>query len=341
MMAYLQYGLSFNGFHSLKDYGLFLAEAPDFGTPEPKRYTVDIPGRDGILDYTTSATGEVKFNNREMTFTFATMIAPEFREALRSRLWSDLNGREVTVVYDLDSDWYYTGVASVAFEDVKSWKMKVVITVDAFPYKLQDGQTIITVSPDSFGAEQIFLGKGTAAQNINSIFTFGTKSNPQLDLTQFTKLTFQWQDDTPWGTPSLQIVDGNGDTFNTTLYNTRSASQIAQTGYYGMDLSISNITSIDTDSVYRILCQGRKFVELYGTTLASATTIVTVDRMSVVPVWSASAAVTAFVNGRKIALPAGASKDYSIQLHEGENQVSFVSDADETTIEISFQNGRL
>lgn len=341
MMNYLNLGISFNGLHSLRDYGLFISEPPDFGSPEPKRYTVDIPGRDGDLDYTTSATGEVKYNNRQMKFVFATMIAPEFREALKSRLQSDLHGRSVTVVYDLDADWYYTGIAEVSFDDVESWKMKVVIAVDAYPYKMSQSQTIITVEPTSFSAETIFLGQGTEAQHINSIFEFGTRADPQLDLTQFSKLTFIWGLDAeaPIGTPHLQIVDGAGHINNNGEMVTQQNTTVD--GLPAMDLPINDITGITLSKVYRILCQGRPLVKLYATTEASATTMVLVDRMTVVPIWTASDECTVFINGNKFALPEGASQNFNCRLTEGENQVSFIADSDDVTIQIQFQDGRI
>ena len=334
-MDYLKCGLSFNEKHSLKDYGMFLSEPPDFGTPEAKTYTVDIPGRDGVLDYTESMTGEPVFDNRDMKFVFATMISPEYREAFKSRLLSDLNGKNVTVIYDLDADWEYTGRAAVEFDDVMSWKMKIIITVDAYPYKLERGNTIITVTPDTFDAETIFMGQGTAAQNINSIFMFGTKANPQLDLTQFSKLVFEWDEYESWGTAALQINDAAGDTFNSTFQGTQTGD------HWKKELNVTDITGISKAYVYRILCQGRRFVRLYGVTTASATIMVPVDRMTVVPVWTASAACTVFINGRKFSLPAGQSQNYNCRLREGENQVSFISDSDETTIEIAFRNGRI
>lgn len=335
-MNSLHDGISFNEKHSWRDYGMYLATAPDFGTPEPKTEYVDIPGRDGVLDYTESATGEVKYSNREMVFTFAKMIDPEYREQFRSELWNDLHGKTAEIIYDLDADWYYTGRCSVAFEDVMPWKLKIVITVDAKPYKLARDMSLITISPESFSAETIFLGKGTDAQNINSIFTFGSAGFPQLDLTQFSQLQFRWKYNTAWGEPTLQITDGDGVSYNDDL-----DAEIIGSGFYGKNLNISEITSITESRVYRILCQNRSHVELYGVTQASATIIIPVDRMTVVPVWTASDTVTAFVNGRKITVPQGASQNYNARLTEGENQVSFIADSEETTIDIQFTNGRL
>lgn len=329
-------GIMFNGKHSWRDYGLYLNKPPDFGTPEPKIEYIDIPGRDGVLDYTEAAAGEVKYNNRQMTFTFATEVKRERRERLRSELWNDLHGKTAEIIYDFDSDWYYTGRCSVAFTDVESWKMKVVITVDAQPYKLARDMTIFNVAPTSFAAETIKLGQGTDAMHVNSIFEFGTKSNPQLDLTQFSQLQFRFANIAPYGTPMIQITDSNGVSFNTEL-----TAEGMPEGTYGMDLDVSDITSITKSRVYRILCQNRDHVQLYGVTTASASVMIPVERMTVVPIWTASAAVTAFINGRKYAIPAGANRIYNVRLTEGENQVSFIADSTNTTISIQFTNGRL
>ena len=332
-------GVRFNEKHSYADWKLFLSAPPSFGSPEPRIITVEVPGRDGVLDYSEAATGEIKYSNRELSFVFATMIEQEKRDALMADIRNYIHGRTVDVFYDLDPDWYYSGRAKVNFSDVQSWKMKVEIVVDAKPYKMAVDETIITASPTSFTAETIFLGKGTAAQHINSIFEFGTAQDPQLDLTQFSKLMFRWTDDRTFGTPSLQINDSHGATYS--ISDTSSMVSEIEPGVWGFDLLVSNISVIDNDDVYRILCQGRSLVELYALTTASATYIAPVDRMTVVPVWTASANVTAFINGKKWSIPEGSSQDYGCRLIEGDNQVTFIADSANTTVTFAYRNGRL
>lgn len=329
-------GISFNGLHSYRDYGLFLAAPPDYGTPNPKVFQVDIPGANGVLDYTEALTGEVMFNNRTQKYTFSVEIGRDRREALKSRIRNDLHGKLVEIVPDEDSNWYYVGRATVQFADINYWKMKVIVNVDAEPYKLAVDPTILVVEPTSFTAERILLGTGTAAQAPSSIFTFGTAQTPQLDLTQFSSLIFRFDDYEAWGTPEIQIADSSGNVFNTTFQ-----PDAIGTGFYQKTLTVSGITTIDKTRVYRILCVGRSRVELTGVTTASATVDVSVDRMTVVPIWTASEAVTVFANGRKFQLPAGASKDYNLRLTEGENQVFFIADSANATVQIKFQDGRL
>lgn len=323
-------GISFNGKHSWRDYRMYLSTAPDFGSPEPKTDIVDIPGRDGVLDFTEAATGEVKYSNREMVFTFARMIGPEYREQFRSELRNDLHGKTAEIIYDLDADWYYTGRCSVAFEDVMPWKMKIVITVDAHPYKLARDTTVITVEPTSFASETLKLGEWQQNQHRNTIFEFGTRKKPQLNLTQFSTLTFLWADPVIYGTPYLQIVDGDGNVFSGYAYETQTKT-----------LDVDDITGIDTTRVYRILVQNRSKGILQGTTLASASITIPVERMTVCPTWTASASVDVATNGQMFTLPEGTTQNFDISLKEGENKVTFFSDADDVTISAEFRNGRL
>lgn len=335
-------GISFNGKHSWRDYRMYLSTAPDFGTPEAKTDYVDIPGRDGVLDFTEAATGEVKYSNREMVFTFARMIAPEYREQFRSELRNDLHGKTAEIIYDLDADWYYTGRCSVAFEDVMPWKMKIVITVDAAPYKLARNNTIITVEPTSFASETVELGRGTESQHHNTIFTFGTASTPKLDLTMYSTLVFLWPDSGVWGTPTLQIIDSAGQTYNgiTTINDYID-------GMGATVLDVDDISGITKSNVYRILCQNRSMGILRGTTIASSTVIMPVDRMTVCPKWTVddgeSTALTIKVqtNGRIYTLPEGTSYEYNLTLKEGAQEVTFFSDSDDVTITAEYQDGRL
>lgn len=329
-------GVTINGLHTYRDFELYKVGEFDWGSPEPKRELVEIPGRDGDLDFSTAATGEIKYSNRQCVLNFKARVNSDRQPEFMARISNAFHGAYVEAIDDAESDWYYRGFATVTFPQKNNWQIYVTIAIDAEPYKLACDMSIFTVSPTAFAAETIFLGKGTEAQHINSIFTFGTAAAPQLDLTQFTKLTFRWQDYIAWGTPSLQIVDSNGDTYDAPLTAT-----IIGTGYYAMELNTSAITGIEKSRVYRILCQGRSLVELYGTTQASASIMIPVERMTVVPVWSASEAVTAFINGRKFEIPQGASQNFNARLTAGENQVSFIADSENANIEIQFRNGRL
>ena len=329
-------GLRFNGKHSYYDYGLYLNKPPDFGSPEPKISTIDIPGADGVLDYTEASTGEVKYSNRVMTFAFATEIKQDKREALRSELWNDLHGQKVEVIYDQDPDWYYTGRTTVTFTDVESWKMKCVITVDAEPYKLARTLSTASISASSFSAHTVSLGSDTSA-GFSSQFMFGSKSNPRLNLTRYSKLIFYWPAESavPSTTPELQIFDGSGNVYRG--YTTENALYNGKPAY---ELLVSDIDSIDKTAVYRILCVGRTNVMLVGRTTSSDTLIVRNDRMRAVPTITASGACTLLIRGDEYALTSGQNYNPDIWLESGINELSIVA-AESRNVSLTWRKGRL
>ena len=51
-------------------YGLILADGYALDPPEPKTYTVDIPGGDGVIDLTDSLLGDTAYKNRKMELEF-------------------------------------------------------------------------------------------------------------------------------------------------------------------------------------------------------------------------------------------------------------------------------
>lgn len=73
-------GVKFGSKHSYDDWGLILKSRPVISPPSPKTIYIDVPGADGIIDLTESMTGEVKFNNRTITFEFNSRLL--FRKRL-------------------------------------------------------------------------------------------------------------------------------------------------------------------------------------------------------------------------------------------------------------------
>ena len=61
-------GIQFNDIHSYYDLNLILSVV-NIPPAQPKTNYVDLPGGEGSLDL-TEALGEVKYNDRDCTFTF-------------------------------------------------------------------------------------------------------------------------------------------------------------------------------------------------------------------------------------------------------------------------------
>ncbi len=170
----------FDDLHSYNDFRLILT-SKIIGKAEPKTEKIEVPCADGELDY-TEYFGEVKYNNRPLSFEFATIVKPSEFPALYSRVQNLLNGRRMKITLTEDADYYYIGRVSVN-EWASSGRIgRIVIDVDAEPYKLKRAQTVINatitkptvitcwnerkrVIPEITASSEVFIEQGTYSGN--------------------------------------------------------------------------------------------------------------------------------------------------------------------------------
>lgn len=109
--------------------------------------TVDIPGGDGVLDL-TEFFGEVKYNNRTLSFEFSSQVPPEQFMAQFTKVQNALHGKKMRIVLTEDPGWYYIGRISVS-----EWKAdrnigKLTIDCDCEPYKYKLEKTTVSATLD-------------------------------------------------------------------------------------------------------------------------------------------------------------------------------------------------
>ena len=134
-------GIKFGNYHSYNDFSLILSQKT-IGAPSPKVEAIEIPGGDGVLDL-TDFFGEVKYNNRNLSFDFSTIIPQADFLDLFSQIQNAIHGQKMQIVLDDDSEWYYIGRNTVS-----EWKAdknigKFTIDCDCEPYKTRLGDTEI------------------------------------------------------------------------------------------------------------------------------------------------------------------------------------------------------
>lgn len=135
-------GIKFGNYHSYDDFSLILSQKT-IGAPSPKVETIEIPGGDGALDL-SEFFGEVKYNNRNLSFDFSTIIPQAGFLELFSRIQNAIHGQKVQIVLDDDPEWYYIGRVTVP-----EWKAernigKLTIECDCEPYKVKIAETMIS-----------------------------------------------------------------------------------------------------------------------------------------------------------------------------------------------------
>lgn len=142
-------GIMFGDYHSYDDLDLVLNDK-ELEAPSPKTETIDIPGADGELDF-TEFFGEVKYENRKLTFNFTLMDTPSKFLTAFSNIQNAIHGKKLHITLDDDPDFYYVGRCTV--DRWKADKNIGTITVEANcePYKYKQTVTTVTQSISSSG----------------------------------------------------------------------------------------------------------------------------------------------------------------------------------------------
>ena len=324
-------GVRINGKHSYRDYGMFVVRGGiDKGSPNPKTRLIDIPGSDGLLDVTEAAGGTIRYGNRAMNLLFKIRIDEDERAKFQAELDNEIHGQQVTVIFDNDPEWYYEGRATVSYEDVDDWQMKIRILVDAQPYKLAHEMTEIAVGADSFDQVDIFVGQGISSQiGFSAIYDVG-------NVSAMSKLILSWDNSCPHVGPiSINVTDGT-DTY------------VADAEYsdYSVEISISalNTAGLDTTNITKVLLSGIRFARLYKRTAAGALLMVENDRMPVCPYWENpnEDSVVVHVNGKPFTIDTGETLNPDIVFDPGENELALTSaSVPSDPLVVRFRKGRL
>lgn len=135
-------GIWFDGVHSFEHLNLVLSEV-DIPPAAVKTNYVDIPGGDGSVDL-TEALGEVKYKDRECTFTFTAFPQDDFEDKKRE-VSNLLNGKRCELIVDKDPDYYWTGRCAINEYQSDKNIHKIVVGATVAPYKMRIKETVVTV----------------------------------------------------------------------------------------------------------------------------------------------------------------------------------------------------
>lgn len=126
-------------------FQMALLDGYTLSPPEPKTYTVDIPGGDGAIDLTQSLTGDVAYKNRHQTFPFM-VVNPDSFERVKTDVSNFLHGKAFDYQMTMDPGYTYHGRFSVTeySHSVYAYPGLVgvfTVDIDADPYKSKGLQT--------------------------------------------------------------------------------------------------------------------------------------------------------------------------------------------------------
>ena len=135
-MQWYKRGVSFDGKHT-NEWDLLLSKV-SMTFPEPKTYSIEVPGRDGEIDLTESLTKDVKYKNRKITLEFNFIKAIKSFTGVVSQIATFLHGKSKSkIIIDGDDAYYYIGRVTINKKETDVKIGKLVLEVDADPYKYE------------------------------------------------------------------------------------------------------------------------------------------------------------------------------------------------------------
>lgn len=135
-------GVKFGDKHSITNWDLLMV-AKSIGEATPKTKYIEVPFSNGTKDL-TEAFGEVKYNDRTLSFTFDMFQSPKDWLALKQSITNYLHGKKLKITLDTDPNYYYYGRC-----EVKSFANTTTVghlQIDCIcePYKYKLNKTIDT-----------------------------------------------------------------------------------------------------------------------------------------------------------------------------------------------------
>ena len=141
-------GVIFGDYHTYEDWKLIL-NAKNISPPSPKIVKVQVDGRDGDINLSRTLTGEMKYSNREASFTFlVTEGSQEEREELINSIVNLLHGNELKIIEPDDLDHYLIGeiVVTKTTNDKAYGTIEISADLEPYRYSISEVNRTITAS---------------------------------------------------------------------------------------------------------------------------------------------------------------------------------------------------
>lgn len=137
----IETGVMFGRLHSYHDLHLILSKV-DIPAAKPKTSYVDVPGSDGSIDMTETH-GEVKYSDRDITFTFTAQPVGEREfEDLRTKVSNAINGRVFKISLDKDPGYYYLGRCEINKYSINKRNRQITVKARVNPWKFKQNETV-------------------------------------------------------------------------------------------------------------------------------------------------------------------------------------------------------
>lgn len=330
-------GIRFGEKHSYDDWGLFLTKDPVVPPPDPRTYYTEIPGSSGNLDLTNSLTGEVTYNDRSATFSFALKSDRVEWPRVKHEILNYLHGEKMEVVLDNDPDYYYFGRLELASWNPKDHQVDLSIKGTFEPFKYEHDPTVIESDFSEKKESETFIAESRTyfVKDHRHHVDFGVRDVPVLDLSLSSSLKLVWA-------PFDTIKENKVEVCSVKNGVTKQSTIIIQYGRFGTEIPVESLRNqIDIDSVVSVSVTNTVSLSVYiksdcVTVFAEGTKYV-----SPVTIYVDKSDVEVFSNGNIEDVFPGENKLKSISIPRSGADLLFYSSANSGRITVMYQKGWL
>lgn len=130
-------GIQIGDKHTYKDWGLYMVAPMNVESPEVKTNYIDVPGMDGVLDFSDYPTGRTNYKNRTISATLCCLRDPAEWPGLLSEIRGYCHGKKHRIISDDDRGYYWEGRMEVGAPEYKGRFFYLQISADVYPYKME------------------------------------------------------------------------------------------------------------------------------------------------------------------------------------------------------------
>ena len=138
------YGVYFGDYYT-NDHDLILTDV-DISFPTPKRTTIEIEGRDGVLDLTQALTSDIKYEMRDVNFDFEFKGSIDTYDEMRAEIAAAIHGKYLNIIQDSEPDYYWDAFVEVDDFALDRRLGKLSVSCEVYPYKYKLSETTVELT---------------------------------------------------------------------------------------------------------------------------------------------------------------------------------------------------
>ena len=138
------YGIYFGDYYT-NDHDLILTDV-DISFPTPKRTTIEIEGRNGVLDLTQALTSDIKYEMRDVSFEFEFKGSIDTYDEMRAEIAAAIHGKYLNVIQDSEPDYYWDAFVEVDDFALDKRLGKLSVSCEVYPYKYKLDETTVELT---------------------------------------------------------------------------------------------------------------------------------------------------------------------------------------------------